>query len=258
MTQAASQAAAVSEQAVITALRGVLDPELDESLVELGFVDGVCLEGGDVTVRLRLPTFWCSPNFAYIMAQDAREQVLRLPGVARVRVELKDHFVSDEIGEGVSAGKAFTEVFPGEATEELDELRAQFRRKAFTGRQEQLVRWLLDSGLSPAEVVGLRLGDLAWAAGSGDLVLELADRQQVVRGGAELAQRYLAKRRGLGLPDDPAARLVTDEHGRELAAAELEDYLRAGRRQRLSLVFNTSFCRGMLETRYGLERREGA
>jgi hypothetical protein len=208
-----------------------------------------------VTVRLRLPTFWCSPNFAYIMAQDAREQVLRLPGVGRVRVELKDHFVSDEIGEGVSAGKSFTEVFPGEATDELGELRAQFRRKAFTGRQEQLVRWLLDAGLSPEEVVGLRLGDLAWAKG-GELVLDLGGHQRVVRGGAELARTYLAKRRGVGLADDPTTRVITDEHGREVAAAELEDYLRAGRRQRLSLVFNTSFCRGMLETRYGLERKE--
>ncbi len=242
----------------MAALRDALDPELDESLVELGFVHGVCLEGGDVTVRLRLPTFWCSPNFAYIMAQDAREQVLRLPGVARVRVELEDHFVSDEIGEGVSAGKSFTEVFPGEATDELGELRAQFRRKAFTGRQEQLVRWLLSAGLSPEEVVGLRLGDLACATGSGELVLDLGGRQGVVRGGAEVARTYLAKRRGVGLAEDPTARLITDEHGRELAAAELEDYLRAGRRQRLSLVFNTSFCRGMLETRYGLETKEGA
>ena len=38
---------------------------------------------GDVDVRLRLPTPQCAPNFAYLMAADARAAVRRLPGVAR-------------------------------------------------------------------------------------------------------------------------------------------------------------------------------
>ena len=106
---------AVSEQAVLAALRTVSDPELDESLVELGFLDRVRIEDeGCVEVVLRLPTFWCAPNFAYLMAFDAREVTLRVPGVRQVRVVLKDHMYSDEISTGISAGQPFDEVFPGQ------------------------------------------------------------------------------------------------------------------------------------------------
>src|SRR5438094_9890393 len=109
-------ATAVSEQAVLAALGAVIDPELDESLVELGFVDTVSIrDEGWVEVVLRLPTFWCAPNFAYLMAYDAREQTLRVPGVRHVQVVLKDHMYSEEISRGVSAARNFDDVFPGQA-----------------------------------------------------------------------------------------------------------------------------------------------
>jgi len=92
----------VSEQAVLAALGTVSDPELDESLVELGFLDSVRIEDeGCVEVVLRLPTFWCAPNFAYLMAFDAREATRRVPGVRHVRLVLKDHMFSDEISTGI-------------------------------------------------------------------------------------------------------------------------------------------------------------
>jgi metal-sulfur cluster biosynthetic enzyme len=244
-----SQPGAVSERAVFEALRGVVDPELDESVVELGFVDGVGLDGNSVTVGLRLPTFWCAPNFAYLMARDARDRVLGVPGVGRVRVVLKDHFASDEISAGVTEGRTFEEVFPGEAGGDLDALRAQFRTKAFTMRQEQLVRFLMDTGLSGEEVVALRVGDVEDATGR-ELVLRVSGARRVLRGGAALARGYLDKRRQMGLDGDARARLVTDERGGAIAAGELPEYLRRTRLQRISIAFNTTFCRGLLETRY--------
>ncbi|MFB6135667.1 MAG: iron-sulfur cluster assembly protein [Halobacteriaceae archaeon] len=54
--------------AVRAALDGVTDPELDRSLVDLGYVDEVAVDGGRATVRLTLPTAWCSPAFAWMMA----------------------------------------------------------------------------------------------------------------------------------------------------------------------------------------------
>src|SRR6202158_3718969 len=150
---------AVSEQAVLAALRTVIDPELDESLVELGFLHSVRIEDeGNVEVVLRLPTFWCAPNFAYLMAYDARVATLGVPGVRQVRVVLKDHMYSDEISTGISAGQKFDEVFPGQTDgEDVGELRALFHAKAFGMRQEQLARFLLDAGLSASEVVDIRL-----------------------------------------------------------------------------------------------------
>src|SRR5919199_3976819 len=96
-----------AHEAISAALDRVTDPELDESLLKLGFVENVRVGGDGVTVTLRLPTYWCAPNFAYLMAHDVRDRLLEVPGVGRVRVVLKDHFASDEITAGVTQGKSF-------------------------------------------------------------------------------------------------------------------------------------------------------
>src|SRR5919201_1567366 len=98
---------------------------------------------------MRLPTFWCSPSFAFLMASDARQAALRVPDVRDVRLELCDHGQSDEISDGVSNGRSFDEVFPEETDGDLEELRTVFNVKAFGMRQEQLVRALLGDGLTP-------------------------------------------------------------------------------------------------------------
>ncbi|MCS5599972.1 MAG: iron-sulfur cluster assembly protein, partial [Rhodospirillales bacterium] len=59
-------------------LAKVYDPELDQPLTELGFIGGVDIAGDKVTVRFRLPTYWCAANFAYMMASDIRERVSEL------------------------------------------------------------------------------------------------------------------------------------------------------------------------------------
>lgn len=71
---------------VDAALATVMDPELDEPITDLGFVTERVVTGGDVLVRLRLPTAFCSPSFAYLMASDAEDAIASLPGVASVQV----------------------------------------------------------------------------------------------------------------------------------------------------------------------------
>src|ERR1700680_1380310 len=80
-----------TEADIMTAIADVLDPELDEPLVKLGFIDRVQVEGAkgaDVTITFKLPTFWCSPNFAYLMAHDLRSRVCAIAGVRSVHVAL--------------------------------------------------------------------------------------------------------------------------------------------------------------------------
>jgi metal-sulfur cluster biosynthetic enzyme len=249
----------VSEQAVLAALREVSDPELDESLVDLGFLESVRVDGGRVEVVLRLPTFWCAPNFAYLMAHDVREQALRVPGVEQVRVVLKDHMYADEITEGVSAGQPFDVVFPGQAEGvDLDALRDLFRRKAFLMRQEQLVRFLLGAELTDEDVVGLRLDDVLDTTDPSELRLWVRGAERLLRGGAALARTYLVRRRRIGLDGHGSARLVTDLAGAPIGSGGLPAHLDRGRRQRVSITFNAIMCRGLLETRYGLDTdREG-
>ena len=56
----------------------VVDPELDEPITELGFVRSLVITGENVKVHLRLPTSFCAPNFAYLMASDAKDVLVKL------------------------------------------------------------------------------------------------------------------------------------------------------------------------------------
>ena len=148
----------VSVDAVWEAIDGVIDPELDRSLVELEFVRSVEVGEGDVHVALRLPTYWCSPNFAYLMVGDAHEAVRRVPGAERVRVDLVDHYAGERISDGDPGGPSFQEAFPDQAEGELHELRRKFRLKAFVVRQEPVLRAVRHT-LGDGGAVALRLGD---------------------------------------------------------------------------------------------------
>src|SRR6201990_3706451 len=78
---------------------------------------------GDVSVRLRLPTPQCAPNFAFLMAADARSAVERVAGVRELVIELEDHYTGAEINAAVGRGEGFSEAFPGETRGELAALR---------------------------------------------------------------------------------------------------------------------------------------
>jgi metal-sulfur cluster biosynthetic enzyme len=225
-----SRAASLQEE-VVTALGSVTDPELDRSLVELGFARAEVDDRGAVTVELRLPTFWCAPNFAFLMAQDAREAVAGLPGVASVSVRLLDHFAGEEITAGLADGRSFDDAF-GELADGggLDALRRLFLVKAFTARQEQLVRRLLREGRSPETVAGMRLTDL--------------DPHDPEVG------EYLAKRGRLGLAVEPAAPLAVLPNGSPIGPDRLLRYLDRARLTRISVETNTALCQSLHSTRY--------
>jgi metal-sulfur cluster biosynthetic enzyme len=219
---------------VIDALAEVYDPELDEPITRLGFVSSCEVSpGGDVEVVLRLPTPQCAPNFAFLMAADARKAVRRLPGVRDVSIRLEDHYTGDEINAALGRGDGFTGAFPGETVDDdLTALRELFLRKALVGRQSRLCESLLNNGASPEEVVARRLDDLP----------------QDVRD----AQRCVELRRQLGLPSDPDAPAFVLPNGDPVQAAELKRWLRTARLVRMSLEVNGGICRSLLQIRHGV------
>lgn len=75
----------VSETAVRGALAGVIDPELGDSVVDLGMVRSVVIEGATVTVTVALTTAGC-PLRAQFM-KDVRDRVGALQGVSKVKVK---------------------------------------------------------------------------------------------------------------------------------------------------------------------------
>ena len=98
---------------VFEALGTVYDPELDEPITTLGFVGSCVVDGDDVSVRLRLPTPQCAPNFAFLMAADAAAAV-RTVADGSVSVVLEDHYTGKEINAAVNRGEGFSDAFPGE------------------------------------------------------------------------------------------------------------------------------------------------
>ena len=144
---------------VLAALDAVRDPELDEPITSLGFVSSCTVSAdGDAQIRLRLPTYFCAPNFAFLMVADAYDAVSAMPGVRTTEVVLEDHFASDAINGGVAARAGFARSFDGEAVGELHELRADFLRKAVMAGTDLVCRPLAAAGTAPAELAALTLG----------------------------------------------------------------------------------------------------
>ena len=227
-----------TEAAVLDALSGVRDPELDEPITDLKFVADLRVAEDAVDVRLRLPTPFCAPNFAYLMVADAREAVLSVPGVQRARVTLDDHHASSEINAGMADERGFSGTFPGETEGgSLDELRAIFSSKSFVARQERLCRALLAEGYTPAQLARMRLEEVP---------------------ASEAKEKYLNRRKEFGLDVSAGASLVVDPDGNEVPEDAVVEHLRFARITRISIEGNAGMCRGLLATRYGIPDPEEA
>ena len=95
----------VTEAAVRKALEGVMDPELHKSLIELGMVRQVRVEGGRVEITLALTTMGC-PLKEQIVG-DVEQAVGALAGVEDVEVDLTEMTEEEKrrIGIGVPPGQ---------------------------------------------------------------------------------------------------------------------------------------------------------
>ncbi len=217
---------------VLAALDVVRDPELDEPITSLGFVSACTVSAdGDAQVRLRLPTYFCAPNFAFLMVADAYDVVSAMPGVRTTEVVLEDHFASEAINGGVAARAGFAQSFDGEAVGELHELRADFLRKAVLAGTDLICRPLAAAGTGPADLAGLTLGE---APPSAPL------------------ERLRQRRAELGLPaGDDAPLLIDPVTGAPVPGDAVPLHLRRAHTTRVSIEANAGICRGMLRHRYG-------
>ena len=218
--------------ALLRALDTVRDPELDEPITALGFVAACDITAaGDALVRLRLPTYFCAPNFAFLMVADAYDAVSAIPGVRETPKSCwRTISPPTPSTAGVAAQAGFAQSFDGEAVGELHELRADFLRKAVMAGTDQVCRPLLAAGTAPAELPGSR-----WAR---------CRRPGRWTGSGE-------RRAELGLPaGDDAPLLIDPKTGEPVSPAATPIHLRRARLTRTSIESNGSICRGMLQHRY--------
>ena len=186
----------------------------------------------DVVVHLRLPTSFCSPNFAYLMASDAKDALTALPWTGRVVVELDDHHDSEIINRGLAADAGYRGTFLHEAEHDLEELRATFRRKAHTAAMERCLTALLRAEPDrPVESLG-------------QVVLADLPRRPAHRRAAAPARRA----RAAGGARTPSCWSTTT--GAHACTGDVPMALRRARSTRISIDGNAHFCRGLLRTRY--------
>ena len=227
-----------AEVEILDALSTVTDPELDEPITDLGFVRSVFLDDDGVTVHLRLPTAFCSPNFAYLMASDALDALQALDEIGQVRVLLDDHHDSDKINSGLAADAGYLGTFGVEAEESLAELRDVFWRKAHAAAMERAIGSLLRQKAMDVEQIG-RL-----------MLRDLPDGKPK----AALLRRRFA----IGLGNCPNSRVLVDDEGKPITPEAIPLRLRFAKSVRISMEGNAHFCRGLLATRYADDEPEGA
>ena len=76
----------VRDKTLYKALRSVIDPELRESLVDLGLIYGVVRDGAMARVTMTLTTPYCP--MAAEMQADIKKTLLEQPNVTAVEIEI--------------------------------------------------------------------------------------------------------------------------------------------------------------------------
>ena len=190
-----------------------------------------CRPDGDGPVRLRLPTYFCAPNFAFLMVADAHDAVGAVPGVRRAEVVLDDHFAADAINAGVAARAGLRRDVRGRWPRASSTSCGRLPAQGGAGRHRPGVPAAAGRRPRPAELAGLTLGDAAAVARPGPAAGPA--------GRARAARRR--RRRRCSSTRRPAPRR---------RRRRLPLHLRRARLTRVSIEANSGICRGMLRHRY--------
>ena len=239
--------------AVRDRLDRVEDPELARSIVDLDYIDSIDIDGGRVEVRFTLPTAWCSPAFAWMMATDARDEVEALDWVAETRIELCDHMHGEEITAGVNARDGFGETFP-DADGDVAAVRAAIADKARVARQREAVRTLLDAGVDAEQIVSLVRSDLTIA---GDEAHVDVGGLSVVVDAAPLAD-YLDRVTTSGHVTGADDLLFLTPEAEPIPAAELDIVQKRSRLATVNMGGQGAVCDALHRARHGADGPDGS
>ncbi|MGM0388440.1 MAG: iron-sulfur cluster assembly protein [Natrinema limicola] len=254
MSTQPSDGSAPTRAAVRDRLGRVTDPELDRSIVALEYVDAIEIDGGHVGVDLTLPTAWCSPAFAWMMAVDARDEIESLPAVEEARITLSEHMHETEINRGVNEDLSFAEAFP-DADGDVAAVRAELDDKARVARQYDAVEALLEAGFDAEAIVDVRLRNLELTDEAESAAVYVRDRSFAVTVPAAPLERYLEKAREIGLVSALDDHLFRTPEGDPIDPDSFELVHRRGRLAQVNMSSQGGICDGLREAREGrLER----
>ena len=78
----------LEEQAILEALQPVIDPEIGMSVVDLGMIREITVEGDKVEIKMVLTTPFCP--LAGLLTEQVRQAAAAVPGVKEATVALLD------------------------------------------------------------------------------------------------------------------------------------------------------------------------
>jgi metal-sulfur cluster biosynthetic enzyme len=224
----------------------VEDPELARSIVDLDYIDTIDIDGGHVLVQFTLPTAWCSPAFAWMMAVDAREEIEDLEWVREARIELCDHMHEEEITTGVNARDSFEETFP-DADGGVADVRATIADKARISRQREAIETLLEAGVDPEQVVALDRSDVTLADEDAHVSLEglsiVVDRAPI--------ENYLRRAADSGHVTAPDDTLFLTPEGDPIPADRLDLVQKRSRLAGVNIDGQGAVCDALHRARHG-------
>jgi len=242
----------VSREAVRERLDRVYDPELDRSIVDLDYVEKIDIDGGEVAVAFVLPTAWCSPAFAWMMATGIRDEVGELPRVESVTVQLSDHMHGEEITTGVNSGQPFEAVFE-DADDGIEAVRSKLDRTARFARQHGAVRALQEAGLDAAQVAELTRADVDLEFGPDRAAVSVRGGDLTVTVPRAPVAEYLQKARATGVVTDEDDRLFADRDGEPLDPdpEAVESVVADARLAAANIEGQATICASLHESRNG-------
>lgn len=233
-------------QAVRNRLDRVEDPELARSIVELDYIDTIDIDAGDVLVQFTLPTAWCSPAFAWMMATDARDEVESLEWVTSARIVLHDHMHEEGITNGVNERKTFGETFP-DADGGVTEVRAALADKARVSTQRAAIDVLLESGVSKEQVVTLTRSDITLAEKTAHVSVNglsiVVDKEPL--------REYLDRASESGHVTAPGDRLFLTPEGEPIPVARLGVVQKRSRLAGVNMGGQGAVCDALHRARHG-------
>ncbi|MFC7097968.1 metal-sulfur cluster assembly factor [Halobaculum marinum] len=246
--------------AVRERLDRVTDPELDTSIVELDYVEEIRItaaadgDGDAVFVAFTLPTAWCSPAFAWMMAGDARDEVASLPTVADVDVELREHMHEREINRGINEGLPFGEAFP-DADGDVAPVRAELDRKARIARQHDATGALLDAGLTGDQIAALTPEDVRFdETTDGTVPVWVRDGAVAVAVAVDPLVRYREKAAATGLLDDDHDELFRTPEGDPIDPDDFEVVRQRTRLAGVNMGGQGTVCDALNDARHAEDR----
>ncbi len=87
------------ELAIYNELKEVADPELGASIVEMGLVDEISVEGSEARITYHLTVPMCPPVMALYIGNEIKKKLFRVAGIEKAVVRVTNHYYEKQINE---------------------------------------------------------------------------------------------------------------------------------------------------------------